>query len=67
MFQEVFNVHACITEGTFERETIYFIMEGENDASPIRVLHFDVATFAVNLHKAHALQRCQDLPARAQG
>lgn len=67
VLQKIFGLHARIAERALEGETIHLVMEGKNDAPSIRVLHFDVAALAMNLHEADALQSRQDLSSRKQG
>jgi len=54
VFNEVLKIDRRIPQSAFESETIHFGMKRENDSPPIGVLHFDVASFAMEFDKAHA-------------
>ena len=66
VFEEFCDVDVRVAERAFECVTINFIVKGEHDPSSVRMLHFDVAAFAMNLNEAEPLQRSQHLPGGEQ-
>ena len=55
-FQELCVINARIPERALvEGEAVYLVVVREHNAPPVWMLHFNVAAFPVNFHKAKAL------------
>ena len=65
-FEKIFNFNVRITECALEREAVNFIMEWENNYSPVLMLHLYVTAFSMRLDETQPLQRGQDPPPRKQ-
>ena len=60
--EEVLNGNARIPLRSFERVAVNFVVKWKDDPASVGVLHFNVASFPMDFHKAKALERCEDLP-----
>jgi hypothetical protein len=63
LVEEFFQVNVGIAKRAFQGKTINLIVVRENYYSAIRMLHFDVAAFSMDLQKSHSPQRDKHLPA----
>ena len=52
MLKELSDVYISIGQRTFECEAIYFFVEWKNDSPSVRMLHFDMAPFSVDLNES---------------
>jgi hypothetical protein len=66
LLQEFRDVDVRVPKRAFECITIDFVVKGKHNPSSVRMLHFDVAPLAVNLHEAEALQGGEHFPTGEQ-
>src|SRR5580658_6277253 len=64
--KKILHLNASVAQSSSQCVTIHFCMEGKHNSPSIRVLHFDVASLAMDFQKTESLQCGQHLPARQQ-
>jgi len=60
LLAEFLEVHVGIPQRALESVTVNFVVKRERYPSSIRMLHLDVAAFAMDLLEAQTLERRQD-------
>ena len=64
--KKIVHLNPAIAQGTFQDVTIHLRMKRKHNPSPIRVLHLDMASLAMDFQKTEPLQCGQHLLARQQ-